>query len=382
MTYAGKSVPANIDNVRDALGKLNLVQLDQAIAEMEAYAEAGEGTAEDRRRNAEMAAEMAEKSEHSTKALIEEAMAETRLKAAMQGALETRQREEATYESLTKAVEEYGEALGKAGADVELAAAAASGFVTAMADLNRLDDAVDAAQDLGEALSTVGDDLAQLPKDFDLATAAAGGYTAEQNASVDALQALGGAMTAHLGSLLAQGASTADVTAAAAAHRAQLGEVLAQLGITGAQAQEYIDILGLTPEQVETALLLSNYERSMLWLQIYQQELNALPKEKRSMILALIDQGRLHAAERALAVLARPRSTFMTVYERVVRTGHAFPTLTEGRGRALPAQNAAAVAGPSTVNVYLQPGADGHDVVDATRRWTRRNGRDYGWGAA
>jgi len=79
-------------------------------------------------------------------------------------------------------------------------------------------------------------------------------------------QAAGAAAQTQLETLLATGASYEQVTLLASGYEAQLRKQLEQVGITGEAQDEYIRLLGLTPEQVTTAIQLSRRCSFMAWI--------------------------------------------------------------------------------------------------------------------
>lgn len=141
----------------------------------------------------------------------------------------------------------------------------------------------------------------------------------------------------------------------------------------------------------------------------YAEEVGDIPPEKVTDILALIDEGKLDEAERALDELERERDAVINVqvrWPRGYRPGsNNFPVpdvaglagrsarsgvdgdvaaLTAGGApstAAAPASTAATVIvdprrlGVTNVNVYLPAAADGRDVVRSIDKWSRVNGR-------
>lgn len=197
---------------------------------------------------------------------------------------------DATEEATLK-IKDYGTALDFVKATQDITAAGASGFAEAIkASSGGLNDNLDAAQGVGSAFKDLGEIIGMLPARYDLGAAAAGKYTDEQNKALDTFQAAGAAVQTQLETLLATGASYEQITLAAAGYEAQLRKQLEQVGITGEAQDEYIRLLGLTPEQVSTAIQLSGMEQARAQLAFLQGDLYNLPEEVQSNIYAKVAQ--------------------------------------------------------------------------------------------
>jgi hypothetical protein len=191
----------------------------------------------------------------------------------------------------TLKIKDYGTALDFVKAAQDITAAGASGFAEAIkASSGGLNENLDAAQGVGSAFKDLGAIVGQLPAQYDLGAAAAGKYTDEQNKALDTFQAAGSAVQTQLETLIATGASYEQITLAAAGYEAQLRKQLESVGITGAAQEEYIRLLGLTPEQVSTAIQLSGMEQARAQLAFLQGDLDSLPEEVTSSIYAKVAQ--------------------------------------------------------------------------------------------
>lgn len=194
-------------------------------------------------------------------------------------------------EEATLKIKDYGTALDFVKAAQDITAAGASGFAEAIkASSGGLNENLDAAQGVGSAFKDLGAIVGQLPAQYDLGAAAAGKYTDEQNKALDTFQAAGSAVQTQLETLLATGASYEQITLAAAGYEAQLRKQLEAVGITGEAQDEYIRLLGLTPEQVSTAIQLSGMEQARAQLAFLQGDLDNLPEEVQSNIYAKVAQ--------------------------------------------------------------------------------------------
>lgn len=148
------------------------------------------------------------------------------------------------------------------------------------------------------------DPLWDLPKDFDAAKAALGGYTEEQRKAIAGLQELGAAATDYISELVGAGKYD-EARAMSEQLRVEYTKVLEQLGLNQEQVQKYLDLLGLTQPQVETAIVLSGADEAMFKIQAYSQLLgDEIPPEVSTEVLALIDEGQL---EKAAALLEKWR---------------------------------------------------------------------------
>ena len=197
------------------------------------------------------------------------------------------------------------------------AAAAAKGFSEALENTSTLDDATAAASTLGTTMRTFGADVAALPKDIDLTKLALGGYNEEQQKSIDALVSAGEANSSYLSSLIEQGASADDVRGKADLLRLGYVKQAEQLGLNDEQAAKYIETLGLTQPQVETAIKLSGDADARFRIEAYQTLIAATPKDKLTTYYAAISKGDYIGAANSLNALAREQ----TVPFRPVVTG-------------------------------------------------------------
>lgn len=143
--------------------------------------------------------------------------------------------------------------------------------------------------------------LWDLPKDFDPLKAVLGEYTDAQQAALDAVLQWGESLQGYLSTIAASG-DAEEIRSQADLIRDGVLEQLAAFGITGEAAQEYLELLGLTPEQVETAIKLSGDAEAMFRLQLYADALaDKVPPEVWSEVLTLVDEGKLQEAADRLA---------------------------------------------------------------------------------
>lgn len=141
----------------------------------------------------------------------------------------------------------------------------------------------------------------EIPHDFSPVKAAMGVYSDAETAGVQALQKLGSAMQDYLDQLVGAG-QVDEARRQAEQFRQSLHDQLSQLGLNEGEIQKYFEMLGLTPRQIDTAITLSGTELARFQIETYTQLMgDQIPPEKRTEILALIDQGKLTEAAAALA---------------------------------------------------------------------------------
>lgn len=106
---------------------------------------------------------------------------------------------------------------------------------------------------------------------------------------------------------IASGVSVADATAAGELYRQKLIDTSGTTKKAKAAAEEYINQLGLTPENIQTAVGLANDEETKRRLKGLLDQLGDIDAGAAAEIQADIDQGKFDEAEAALNKLARNR---------------------------------------------------------------------------
>ena len=212
------------------------------------------------------------------------------------------------------------------------AAEGAKGFADALENTTVIDDAIAGASAMGSTFRTFGADIKALPADIDLTKLALGGYNEEQQASIDALVSAGEANSTYLSGLIEQGASADEVRGKAAALREGYVAQAQQLGLNDEQTQKYLQTLGLTPEQVETAMKLSGDADARFRIEALQGIIAQTPANKLTDYQAKINQGDYQGAARALADLSKERDvpfkprvigTFAALFQTISIPGRA-----------------------------------------------------------
>ena len=212
------------------------------------------------------------------------------------------------------------------------AAESAKAFADALENTTVIDDVIAGASDMGSAFKTFGTDIKALPKDIDLTKLALGGYNEAQQKSIDALVSAGDANSEYLSGLIEQGSTADEVRFKAAALREGYVEQAKQLNLNDEQTQKYLQTLGLTPEQVETAMKLSGDADARFRIEALQGVIAQTPPEKLTAYKAAIDRGDYQAAANELANLSkekdvpfRPRvvGTFSALFQTISAPGRA-----------------------------------------------------------
>lgn len=230
-------------------------------------------------------------------------------------------------------------------------AAAADGFRRSIADSSGIDDQIDAALDLGAAFTDFRKVAKRLPKDIDMVALSMGRYKPRQRQAIEDLLQLGKASQDYLGTLIETGRTTAFVRGEADRLRAEYVAQLRQAGLNEDQIRRYIEVLGLTPEQVETAIKLSGQDKARFEIQSYLSLLEGrIPEEVASNVATLIQKGDLDAAARILADWAKtnpvkipvePDSKSGAANELKMELPHDFDLAAAALGKYTDAQQAA-----------------------------------------
>lgn len=109
------------------------------------------------------------------------------------------------------------------------------------------------------------------------------------------------------------GATTEEATAEMMRQRDVLiNEVAKALGITTDEAETYVNQLGLTPESVETSIMLAGQAAAKKDVEDHLARLGEIPESEATAIQALIDEGDYAAADARLDVLSAAR--WMTLH--------------------------------------------------------------------
>jgi len=200
------------------------------------------------------------------------------------------------YQEANDALKQYTTDLKLQGLAYDANASAATAYGDAIERSTGIDDQLGSAVSLSQAGDAFLGELSNLPKNIDATSIALGTFNSKTNGAVQSVLGLADASSAYLQTLIAQGNYT-GARDQATQLRNEVLKNLETFGITGAAAREYIEILGLTPEQVETAILLSGAEEAKFKLEVYIGLLEGqIPPEVTTLVAADIAEGNLVSA--------------------------------------------------------------------------------------
>lgn len=133
-------------------------------------------------------------------------------------------------------------------------------------------------------------------------------YTEKGRDNQEAIRNSVEAELSYADALIKSGGSTDDAAQKLNEYRSRLVETMVQTGLTREEAEAYVNQLGLTPEKISTAVELAHLEEEKTRLSNWLTSLEGVPKDKKTEIQALIDQGKIAEAEQELNTLARNRT--------------------------------------------------------------------------
>lgn len=192
------------------------------------------------------------------------------------------------------------------GISLDSTSAAADAFRDALEDSSWMDDLAGHAISIGRAFKDMRLNLRNLPPTFDLARASLGQYEDGQLDAIQSMFQLGESTQDYLATLMRSGRPLDDMRAEAGRLRDAFMAQFTAMGLTTEQAQEYLAMLGLTPDQIETSIKLSGAEKARFQVNAYLQLLEGrIPPEVATNVAALIEQGDLDSAAAALADWAK-----------------------------------------------------------------------------
>jgi hypothetical protein len=222
-----------------------------------------------------------------------------------------------TFEKVQGFLDDYADKIAILTVNYDALGERASAFTDAIERSTTLDDEIGAARNLGDAFSNLRANIGALPAELDLATLAFGGYTEEQNKAIDAVLAAGDQSSKFLETLIEQGRTTDEIRFGAALLREEYRKQFEQLGFNEEQVENYLTVLGLTPDQVNTAITLSGEEEARFKIEAYQALIEGTPPEKLTEFYAELAEGDYIAAAEKLDELARDRTATITIQQRI-----------------------------------------------------------------
>lgn len=203
-------------------------------------------------------------------------------------------------------------------------AAAADAFRQAMEDSSWVDDQAESALGLGDAYRAFRKSMRALPDDLDMTAMSMGKLSKRQAQAVRDLMALGQASSDYLATMLEMGRGEGEVRDEASRMRGEYEAQLRQLGLNEEQIAKYIDMLGLTPSKVETAIKLSGEEAARFQLDAYLQLLQGkIPDEIATSVIGKIDSGDIKGAASQLSNWAKTNPVKIDVSPNVDDSGFA-----------------------------------------------------------
>ena len=228
------------------------------------------------------------------------------------GTADAAEEADGSVDRVSKAMRALNDALVATNPDLSVSAiafgrmsAAADAFRASLTGSARSAAEVGAALGVGEAFRDFRLTFRRLPEDIDAVAATLGTYRKRQTESIRALIQLGEQSRSYLATLLETGRSHDHVRREAERLRQEFIRQFQQAGMNERQIRRYLDLLGLAPESVETAIKLSGVEAARFEIQSYLQLLEGrIPESVAASVTAKIRAGDLDAAARELAALA------------------------------------------------------------------------------
>lgn len=215
-------------------------------------------------------------------------------------------------DSAEKAVERLSNAARSAdpkmaGLETRLGALSAAGdaFTRSIASSSMLDDQAKSAINLGDAFVNFRKTFRRLPAELDMVAVATGKLRPRTVEAINNMISLGNAATDYLATLIEMGESEGQVQGEAARMRGEYEAMFRQMGLNESQIRKYIETMGLTPEQITTAIKVSGIEGARFTLQAYVDLLgDKIPDEVATKVIAQIDAGDIEGANKSLSNFA------------------------------------------------------------------------------
>jgi len=207
-------------------------------------------------------------------------------------------------EDAANAADNFASGLERAGAETELFAALlgdvetrVDGFSNAISNSTALDDFLSSGLALNDSLGSLREVVGALPKDIDVTGIAFADLGEDGSAALGRLLDVGRSVQGVLETALRFGGAK-DAVAEADRIRESLRKVFAEADITGGRFEEYLEIIGLTPEQVNTAITVSGEVEARAKLETFRDtaELLEAPIELQVAVAELELEGNLEEA--------------------------------------------------------------------------------------
>jgi hypothetical protein len=228
---------------------------------------------------------------------------------AVEDAVDALDSENATLEGIQKTLAEYEQKVRSLDDAYEAAQAGAKAFGDSIERGTQLDDIAGAAVNLGDKLRTLNEDLAGLPKNFQDAFDPTK-ITEGSGKAITSLIGVGEAATKQFQALITSG-NEGLVPQLAEQYRDILTKALQAAGIPPEQIQQYIGLAGLSDEQIEIALKVTQVEEQLTLvkqrLALFQTDLSKAPQEVRVAIDEALLAGDIAKANALIEEATRPR---------------------------------------------------------------------------
>ncbi|NBW09911.1 MAG: hypothetical protein EBR82_17985 [Caulobacteraceae bacterium] len=229
-------------------------------------------------------------------------------------------------------------------AGLSSAEAAAKAYTQSIEDSTAQDNLITSATKVGDAYRNLGSVIGNLPKSLDLGSIALGKTTEEQNKALGSLLDYGNGVQDFISQLIAAGN-----TDGAKFFAEIVRQTLEAQGVT----EEYQRVLGLTPEQINTAITVSGDAAALERIKLYTELLGSeIPDDLSTKVLALVDQGNIQAAAFELSAW-RQQQQDAAKANPVEQGVTAAPT--NDVGRILQDNIAAADSNPAVQGIQLNP---------------------------
>lgn len=232
-------------------------------------------------------------------------------KKSVQESIDTYDKEQATLEGIQKTLAAYEQKVRSLDDAYEVAQAGAKAFGDAIERGSQLDDIAGAAVNLGDKLRDVNTDLAALPKNFQDAFDPTK-ITEGSSKAITSLLAIGDAATKQFQTLVASG-NEGFVPVLAQQYRDLLTKALQQAGIPPEQIRQYLGLAGLSDEQIQVALKVTQVEEQLALvkqrLALFQTDLSDAPQEVRVAIDKALVEGKLDEVNRLIETRIIGRKT-------------------------------------------------------------------------
>lgn len=175
----------------------------------------------------------------------------------------------------------------------------ASAYVDAVKRSSPLPSQIQSAYSLSKATKAFLESVGKLPAELDATAIAFGNWDEEQSGAIDTVLQLGDATSNYLSRIVATG-DLDRARGTAALLREEYDRQLRARGYNIEQIEQYNELLGLTPDQVNTAISLSGIEGAQMKLKLYVDLFGGkLDEDITNTIFTKIEAGDFEGATKA-----------------------------------------------------------------------------------